>query len=210
MVRPLWTLTAAALVAAPTGATAQVLSPPQARQGYYLSAAAHAVGAHTTERDLGRLGLGLGGAAGARIGEMVTPWLGLGFAASGGSLDDGRWRQSYGGLLLDAQLVPWRHLALHLGAGVGFVRATDQEQKVDGTVGTAGAYYSAGLRYDVFPLYGHGSGGLALTPGVQIKHFPGESLRSTMVWLGIEGVYWFGLDKQELELSPDEAFTASR
>jgi len=193
---------------APTPAAGQTLTIPEARQGYFVSLGLQSAGATSKDHDLGRLAPALGGGFSLRVGEMLTDWLGFGLQIETGMVQNDRWQVAYGGLLLATQTNLWRTLGLHLGAGVGFNDATDKSKKVIGSRGTAGAFYSAGVSYDFFPFQNEGSGGWAVTPILQAKYFPGDSFNSTMVSIGIEGVWWSGLDKQQLELSPEEAFVA--
>jgi hypothetical protein len=190
----------------PAAVRAQTLTLPAPRQGYYLGISAQGVASSSVDEDLGRLRLAGGPGVSLRIGEMINRWLGVGFQVDYGRSASHRWEQQFGGLLLDGQWLVWKHLAIHLGAGVGFVQAEDKKGRVEGTLGVGGAYYSAGLAYDFFPAYQRGSGGLGITPMVQVKHLPGDSFNSTFVWVGLEGVWWMGLDRQELELPVEEAF----
>jgi hypothetical protein len=184
---------------------AQELTVPSPRQGYYLSGGGHAVLLRSRDEDLGRLADDYGSVVELRVGQMVTPWLGLGIAVGGGQAASSRWSQGFGGLLLDVQLAVWRNLTLHGSAGLGAVVARDTKKRVSGSKGTAGAYYGAGLRYDFFPFYDSGSGGLAVTPCAEVRHIPGQSFNATMFWVGVDLAYWGGLDKQELALPPDQA-----
>jgi hypothetical protein len=190
-----------------TLARAEELTVPGPRQGYYLGGGAQVATIRSHDKDLGRLSAGYGSAFSLRLGEMVTPWLGVGVELGGGQAANSRWSQGFGGLLLDVQLVPWRSLAIHGSAGLGAILAKDQKKLVTGSKGTGGAYYGAGVRYDLFPFYESGSGGFGITPGAEVRYLPGSGFNTTMFWVGVDLLWWRGLDKQELELAPDQAFT---
>jgi len=182
------------------------LTVPNARQGYFVALGVHGVAMSSRDHDLGRLQTDFGPALTLRLGQMVTPWLGCGLLVDGGLATSGRWNQKFGGLLLDLQLVPWRALSLHASAGLGGVMARDTLGHVAGAKGTGGAYYGVGLAYDFFPFYVTGSGGLGITPVIQMRHLPGSGFNALLAWVGVDLVWWRGLDKQELELPPDAAF----
>lgn len=192
-----------------TATAAQPLTIPDARQGYYLSAAVQGVAVSSRDYDLGRLETSAGPGLSVSAGQMVTDWLGIGLRLEGGAAQGKRWQQSYGSLSVAAQTVPWRNLSIHFGAGLGFVQAADIKKKVDESLGVTGPCYTAALGYDFFPFHHSGSGGLGITPVVQGKYFPGDAFNVTMLWFGIETAWWSGLPKRELELPPQEAFLAS-
>ena len=77
---------------------------------------------------------------------------------------------------------------------MGFIQAEDLKGRVDAVLGIGGPHYSAALRYDFFPFHrgGSRSGGLAVTPTVQAKYWPGEAFNSFSVWAGVEGTWWSG------------------
>jgi hypothetical protein len=176
------------------------------RQGYYLAGGFNGVMVSSEHQDAGRIVPSGGGGLSLRLGEMVTSWLGFGFEGSFATISSHRWQQEAGGLLLEMQLVPWRHLSVRMGAGVGFVQARDDEEIVTGTQGTGGASFAVGVAYDFFPFYTRGSGGWGITPAIGLKYFPGDTFHTVAVWAGIECTWWLGLDKQELELPVEEAF----
>ena len=194
------------LVAVSFVATTQDLAEPAARQGYYVAAGIQSVVSRNTDEDVGTLAPLYGGAASLRAGQMVTPWLGFGLQLELGTASSHRWRQQHGGLMLAGQLVPWRHLGVHAGAGWGFVLAEDKEDRFEDGVGVGGAYFSVGLSYDFFPSYERGSGGWAVTPSAALKSVPSGGFDAWMVWVGVDVVWWLGLDDNQLALSVDEAY----
>lgn len=197
---PLAVTIATAILAAP--AAAAELSAGAARQGYYLAFGAGGALAYSRDHELGRHEP-RGGVFAVRAGQMASERLGFGVQVDGGLLADERWRDTTTGLTLTGQLVLWRHLAAHAGVGLGVVQAEDRSGREKERKGAGPAYYTAALSYDFFPWYDAGSGGLALTPSLQLRHFPGDSFRSTIFSVGLEVVYWFGLHRRELDSPTD-------
>ncbi|MBI5511543.1 MAG: hypothetical protein HY903_22535 [Deltaproteobacteria bacterium] len=208
-----WLATGAAVVAAlSVAATAEAaeLTAPAARQGYYLGGGVNGVAVRSVDRDLGAFAAAYGSSYALRVGEMLTPWLGIGLEVGFGQAQSSRWRSQFGGLLLDAQANVWKNLALHAMAGLGAVMARDKLGRVASAKGTGGALYGAGIGYDFFPLHTEGSGGFGITPSLQGRYCPGSSFHAAMVWVGLDLYWWRGLDKQELELPAAEAFTGKK
>ena len=72
-----------------------------------------------------------------------------------------------------------------------------------------GPLFSAGLSYDWFPFHdpkSYRSGGFALTFLLEGRYLPGGDITTGGGFLGVELTYWFGLDKNKLELPVEEAF----
>jgi hypothetical protein len=183
------------------------LAVPQARQGYYLSFDSGAtVNSNTsTEDEFDTL---VGAAFSLRAGEMITDWVGAGLRVGGGFADSDNWSAGFGGLQLEVQLVPVSHLAVHLGVGAGGFSVSSTDPAADDALkGTGGAYYSASVTYDIFPLYDAGSGGFALTPFVRASYLPGDVFEATLVTVGLQTVWWTGLERNKLDLPFDESFS---
>lgn len=185
-----------------------VLLPPEARQGYFISlGGAGMVNVNqSTEDDVDTV---YGSYYNLRLGQLVTEWLGFGLQFSGGFGEDGpgRWSVGFGGLQLDAHVVPTDKLAVRIGVGAGGLSATDAESRDGALKGTGGAYYSAGVSYDWFPFYDKGSGGFGVTPLAQAMWFPGALWDGYLFTVGVEMTWWSGLPKNQLDLPIDEAFT---
>jgi hypothetical protein len=181
------------------------LRPPAPRQGYYLSLGV--AGVESLVRDSEHHDQrALHGASGTlRAGEMIDEWVGFGLRLDFGVAQDDLWQASLGGFGVDAQLVPWDHLALHLGAGLGSFEAESRRDAEAKARTTGGAYYSAGVTYDFFLTGSDKSGGFAVAPGLFVKYLPGD-YRSLILWAGVEMSFWSGLPRQALELGGDEAF----
>lgn len=201
-------LTIAVILLTTTPAAAQdvTLVKPAARQGYYLSLSSGGVINHSSSSEdefdtLTGLSFSL------RAGEMITEWIGAGLRAGGGTLSGGQWGGGFGGLQLEIQTAPLRALAITVGVGAGGLSLSSADPDDDDLRGTGGAYYTAGLSYDLFPFYESGSGGLSLTPFVRVAYLPGDVFQGTLMVAGLEVIWWSGLAKNKLDLPLDDAFT---
>ena len=181
---------------------------PAARQGYFIGGGL-AFAANINDSDeVGQIGPLFGSYFNLRLGEMVTDWFGFGLHFGGGPTSDDRYDVGFGGGLLDVQFVLFDHFALRGGVGAGGLSTTDNEEDQDMLLGTGGAYYLAGASYDYFPFYDSGdSGGFSVTPTLQFIHLPGNTFRSYIVLLGVETLWWTGLDSNKLILPEDEAYS---
>ncbi len=182
------------------------LAQPAPRQGYYLAVGGAAMLTLANDAEHHVRHSFTGGSLGLRAGEMLTDWAGRGLRLDLGQARAGDWRAALGGIGVDAQLAPWRGLALHAGAGVGYWQATDRRDPDAPARGTGGAYYSAGVTYDVFLTGAGRSGGVAVTPGVFVKYLPGSDYRSVVLWGGLELSLWSGLPREKLALEGDAAY----
>ena len=177
-------------------AQAQALREPEARQGYYLSAGA---GANTLATwDKGRRdGTATGLALTVHLGEMLTDRWGLGLGIEDGSASRRGVTTAIGGLTLEAQTRLWRHLAAHVGVGLGAASAKDPARVGDETHGTYGTLLTAGLSYDAF-FTGRPSGGWAVTPACGMRAVPGGDASSIAAVLILSVSWWSGLPAREL------------
>ncbi|HTE53038.1 MAG TPA: hypothetical protein VK698_19430 [Kofleriaceae bacterium] len=198
------TLAAAALVGALGGsAAAQVLSEPRQRQGYYVAGGFHA--ALSYNRDDGKgLGPWTGYGTTIRVGQLLTPRLGLGLQLDvSGASGDGA-TASLVGLGVAGQVEIARNLALHAGVGLGVISLDDPAD--DDLQGGYGAAYTLALTYDWFPG-NRRSGGWAITPGVRLRAVPSDTIDAFAVLAGIELSHWSGLPKNQLALPDSEAYS---
>jgi hypothetical protein len=195
-----WAVWGAARIAP---ARADLLEPPRARQGYYIALGAHnAVSYNREDGDgVGPLN-GFGGSF--RVGQLLTPQLGLGLAIDLGGAARGDDQAGYGALSLSGQLELARNLALHGAVGLGFVSLSSPADDPDELRGTAGAAYTVSLTYDWF-ISERRSGGRAVTPSLQLRAIPGNT-DGYLALIGVEFSWWTGLPNSQLALSPDEAF----
>jgi hypothetical protein len=205
---------AALLVAAlPCAALAQEapeieLKIPQARQGYYLGGGLMTIFNQNYQLQADDTGVLSGGGAHVRLGQMINDWFGAGLWIGGGGASDDRFSAGFGGVMLDLQVVPWDHLGFHVGVGGGGLSLTDAESETDELLGTGGGYYLASVSYDWFPFYERGSGGFSVTPSFQVQYFPGQVFDGLIYVVGLDLLWWTGLEKNKLDLPIDEAFTA--
>lgn len=198
----------------PAKATAQELTPPAARQGYWIGGGYRSILLYSDSEDVGDIGPFLGGGFTLRFGQMSNDWIGFGlalmFAGGGGDV----WNSGYGGLSLDVNLVPpiLENLTVRLGtgvAGLSLSRVDESRETSSDPDGTFGALFTVGVSYDLFPFYDRedsGSGGFAVTGFVEFQALPGDGLLTLGGLIGIEVTYFFGLPKNRLELPPDAAF----
>jgi hypothetical protein len=202
---PISTLVSALLLA-PAVSLAAELVPPAPRQGYFVSAGPALVLGLARDDSRHQHLTYPGGSFDVRLGQMVTEWLGFGLRLDLGQGRTSQRQAALGGIGVDLQVVPWRDLALHAGAGVGYWQSKSRLDSTEPSRGVGGAYYSFGATYDVFLTRASRSGGVAITPGVFVKVLPGDSYGTVVWWGGLELSWWSGLDKQALELPPDQAF----
>jgi hypothetical protein len=193
-------LAAAVATGAARGARAQTLREPEARQGFYVSAAAGAnvlAAWDQGQRDSTAAGL----AYTLRFGEMLTERWGLGLALEGGSGARAGVTTQIVGLTLEAQARLWRHLAAHAGLGAGAASAKDPLRVGDETHGTYGTLLTAGLGYDAF-VTRRPSGGWAITPACELRAVPGGDVSALAAVLTVGVSWWSGLPARELRSSP--------
>lgn len=194
-----WQLTLVAVVlvvGAGSGANAQTLREPEARQGFYASAGAgpNALFAWDKgQRDSTAAGL----AYTLRFGEMLNDRWGLGLAIEGGSAARAGVTTQIVGLTLEAQARLWRHLAAHAGLGAGAASAKDPLRVGDETHGTYGTLLTAGLSYDAF-VTRRPTGGWALTPACELRAVPGGNVSALAAVLTVSVSWWSGLPAREL------------
>ncbi len=184
-----------------------VLEKPRARQGYYVGVGGYAVGSVSWDADKERLGPWPGVTGGLRLGQALAPWIDLGLHISGGRAFGGDFDATLFRLSLEAQLHPWRDLAVRLGIGAGATDVYPTRSGVeDDVIGRFGDNYILAVAWDFFPFHKGGSGGFALTPVVGAQVGPGGDFTTLNGFIGVEITWWSGLSKDQLELSPEEAF----
>lgn len=190
----------------PTPEPTLLMEAPGPRQGYYVGLGGGSVFNANFRTEDDNTGTLTGGASQLRLGQMVTPWLGFGLQIGGGAASADGLSTGFGGLMLDAQVVPFDHLALHVALGAGGLSLTDDSNDDGMLEGTGGGYYAVGLSYDWFPFYDGGSGGWSLTPHVQFQYMPGTIFDATIVQVGVEIVWWSGLPNNQLQYPDGEGF----
>jgi hypothetical protein len=200
-------LVTASAATAQEESTELYLEAPAARQGYYIAGGLDGALNQNTRKELGETGLLLGQSSHARIGQMVTSWLGFGLHMGGGATSNETFDASFGGLALEMQLVPFEHVSLGAAVGAGGLGLTDKTDEEGELDGTGGGYFIFRAGYDIFPLYDGGSGGLSFTPNVQLMILPGEVFEATIFTVGVEVVWWSGLDTNKLIMPDTEGYT---
>lgn len=206
------TLSFVLLAGAPV-AVAQDLTAPEARQGYYLAAGARSTVSTARDDEIGSLGAGGGGEGVLRVGQMVTPRLGLGVAVGGGAARSSEWDRVGGGLSIEGQIAPVAGLDLAVRAGVGLgvrslTRRDEMAETDDDPTGIFGSLYTAGVSYDWFVSRrdAAGSGGLAVTLAAEARVLAGSDIVDAGMLVGLELTYWGGLRRNQLALPVAEAF----
>jgi len=203
---PAAAVAATALVAAAPAAHAEeaLLSKPRHRQGYYLAGGLAGAVAFASESGDG-VGPTYGTNTSLRLGQLLTPRLGLGLAVDfGGTAASGDTTSSFA-LSLGGQVELVHDVALHAAVGLSFVTlSSDTDDPGDPIRGVYGAAYTLGLTWDWF-FAGKKSGGWALTPGLTLRAVPGDT-DAYGLFLGVEITRWTGLPRNQLELDVGEAY----
>ncbi len=183
-------------------AAAQDLSAPRERQGYYVAGGLHA--ALSYNRDDGKA-FGPWGGYGTtiRLGQLITPRLGLGLQIDVASATGEGSTASLTGIGVSGQVEVARNLALHAGLGFGVLSLDKADD--DDLQGGYGAAYSLGLTYDWFPT-NRRSGGWAVTPGIRVRAVPSDTIDAFAVLAGVELSWWSGLPRNQLALPDAEAY----
>ena len=190
------------LLATPRLARAQDLEEPRARQGYWLALGLGSGGAELVDKGKS---LGLYPASGfsLRIGQMLTRRIGVGLAIDYAAIKKHADAGGLGNLAMEVSANLWRNLAVHSGAGFGFVMLTDQNSDDKKLRGGAGACLLAGASYDFFPWRNRLTGGWAITPTVDFRVMPDGNIHAYTMLAGVQIVRWSGLSDNMLIL-PEE------
>jgi hypothetical protein len=183
----------------------QTLEVPRARQGYYVSAGVLS-GASRTWEDGESLGTWRGSAFNLRMGQLLTPRLGLGLQIALGNAAENQQHAMTVGIGLESHFELVRNLAAHASVGLGVLQLLDDGQRADGLRGTVGAEYMLGLSYAWYPFRGRTSGGLGVTPVAQTRFIPGTSAAGISFLFGVEIAWWTGLPRHQLQLPESEAY----
>jgi hypothetical protein len=181
-----------------------LLEPPRARQGYYVSFGLGAGSSFVQEddRDYGPIS---GSSFLLGFGQMITRRLGLGVAIDfGGGTGDGQ-EMSSGGLSVEGQARLVGNLAVHAGIGLGIVTLIAPDDDDDDTRGIFGASYHLALSYDWF-FTGRRSGGWAVTPALTLRALPTGDDNVFGGFLSVQVSWWSGLPKNQLDLDVKDAF----
>jgi hypothetical protein len=180
-----------------------LLEEPRSRQGYWVGLGLSEVSAQLHEDGKNR-GIYSGSTVTFRIGQLLTPRLGLGLLVEYiGGVQKGSDKGSVGGLTLEGSCRLWRDLSVHTGFGIGFVMVKDDKALDPSLRGGGGSYFLLGTSYDFFPFKKRLTGGWALTPVVDLHVMPDGSIKYVSVMAGMQLTWWSGLPSNMIHL-PDE------
>jgi opacity protein-like surface antigen len=190
------------LMAAPKPAQAQELEEPRARQGYWLALGLTAGGAEMVEKGKS-LGVYATSGFSLRLGQMLTRRIGVGLAVDYAGVKKHSDAGALGNLAMEVSGNLWRNLAVHAGAGFGFVMLTDQDSDDKSLRGGAGTCLLAGASYDFFPWRNRLTGGWAITPTINFRAMPDGDVHAYAFLAGVQVIRWSGLPKNMLNLPPE-------
>ncbi len=182
--------------------TSEPIQPPRV-DGWYLGGIALGTAAWTRVHGLATPHPFAGGVGGARIGQIVLPWLGVGVQLLGGysySRNTGnRQRLGQGALLIDLALFPISPRPFTIRGSLGFGGGAVREDGTPGRSGMGGASFGLAVGYAFFPTasrkrpkrgggwsIGPELGVLAMTPAAR-----GRPMANTL-YLGLVTVMYFG------------------
>lgn len=223
--RALKLLIIGALGAASLPAAAQELEKPTDQQGYYVGGGVAIFGAAPSADDPDDVPTEVETLSGLyfrlRAGEMITPHFGLGLnldLGSGRPPGNDEWYGLSAGLGVEARYRPWtdRGWAFHagLGAGGAFFGELEADQNGDRELKAAGGVlWRAGASYTVFPWYEAGeyqSGGGSFNFFIEAQALIDSDMWMPVLMVGVEFLYWTGIDRNKLDLPPEAAFARER
>lgn len=190
------------LLTEPKPAQAQELEEPRARQGYWLALGLTGGGSEMVEKGKS-LGVYATSGLSLRLGQMLTRRIGVGLAIDYASVKKNGDAGAQGNLAMEVSANLWRNLAVHGGAGFGFVMLTDQNSEEKSLRGGAGTCLLAGASYDFFPWRNRLTGGWAITPTINFRAMPDGDVHSYAILAGVQVIRWSGLPKNMLNLPPE-------
>jgi hypothetical protein len=203
------TLVVAGLAALPEQARAEdtdehpVLEEPRSRQGYWIGFGASGVGVQSWENGKDK-GIYAGWTGTFRIGQLITPRLGLGLLIEYiGGIKKGSDKGALDGLTLECSYLAWRDLSVHAGFGLGVVLLKDNQALDPSYRAGGGSYFLLGASYDIFPFKKKLTGGWALTPVVDLHGSRDGDIKFLALTAGIQVTWWSGLSDNMLHL-PEE------
>lgn len=187
------------------------LLKPRARQGFFLSLGTRGAYLGMNAKPIGDLGFFQGGTFNFRFGQMVNDLIGFGMSIEAGGGQTSDFNGGFGGLLVEIQLAPFDFDLAFRGsvgvAGLGLSRKEESEEREKDPSGGYGSYYALGVSYDWFPFYDEGdSGGFSIASFVEGRILPLGDILTGGAFVGVELTYFFGFNKNRLDLDVDEAF----
>jgi hypothetical protein len=185
------------LLATPRPARAQELEEPRARQGYWLALGINSGSAEIVDKGKS-LGMYPTSGFSLRIGQLLTRRIGVGLAIDYAAIKKNADSGGLGNLAMEVSATLWRNLAVHAGAGFGFVVLTDQNSDDKKLRGGAGTCLLAGVSYDFFPWRNRLTGGWAITPTINLRAMPDEDVHAYAILAGVQVIRWSGLPRNML------------
>jgi hypothetical protein len=202
--RVLGTTLAVLMLLAPDRARAEDTEAPRPRQGYYVTVGG--VGLVNVSREKQAvLSPIFGGGGSLRLGELITPSLGLGIVLDGGA-GKGSDKSTLGGLSFDAHYLVGDLVALHAGVGLGVSSLKDAADTKAKSRGGLGTYYTLGASYDWFLTDIAQSGGWSLSPMAELRLVDAGKVETGLFFVGLQVSFWSGLDKSRLALDDEAAY----
>jgi hypothetical protein len=202
-------LVATCLALAPRAAHAEdaddhpVLEEPRSRQGYWIGWGASAVGVQSWENGKDK-GVYSGWTGTFRIGQLLTPRLGLGLLIEYvGGIKKGSDKGALDGLTLECSYLVWRDLSVHAGLGLGVVLLKDNQALDPSYRAGGGSYFLVGASYDIFPFKKRLTGGWAFTPVIDLHGSRDGDIKFLALLAGIQVTWWSGLSNNMLRLPED-------
>src|SRR5207344_1074908 len=131
----------------------------------------------------------------------------LGIAIESAATKGGGQRATASALAVEAGYALVGNFALRGGAGVGFLQLKNPNDPTESaTRGAAGSWFALGASYDQFIGQKRLTGGLAVTPVVEVRYLPGGDTQGVVMFVGFDLSYWTGLPLNQLNLPPSEAW----
>lgn len=187
----------------------ETLETPKARQGYYISVGALGVINLNYENTYGVTGPWIGPGFEVHIGQAVTNWIDIGVGFGSAWTYWSNYRTLVGHLSMEAQLRPVDLLFIRLGVGFGFTDVTRLKTGQREIIGRVGGTYTIAMGYDFFmgrKPNSRKSGGWAISPYAGVQFGPSNPTSSYMGIIGVSISWWSGLNKNQLDLTAEEAY----
>jgi hypothetical protein len=202
--RAFW-IALALLLTTAGSAGAQELEPPRHRQGFYIAAGLGSGAAKNWDNG-DALPIARTGKFDLRAGQLITRRFGLGLNIEFGGGKRGTVTSSLFGLGFEGQAGLVGNLALRASVGLAVLQIKDSAIVDKRQHGVYGAQYGVGLSYDWFPSHNNHSGGLAITPSLQLRSLPEGTAATLSTFLVFDLTWWTGLPSNQLELPESEAY----
>jgi hypothetical protein len=182
------------------------LEEPRPRQGHFIAAGFHGIGAMAFDQPRGTREPTFGQAVSLRLGESVTDWLSLSLAfALGSTYGERRDSLTLVRFGITSQWYFSERWFAQAGFGATNAQGADPED-YGRTRGRYGDVYLAGVGYDFYLGDSTQSGGWVMTPMLTADVGPDSKFTTTSLWLGVELSWWTGLSRDKLRLPTPKAY----